>query len=110
MTYTDMTVLAGTIDDATLLVDKTTHFLAHSVMALLMVVAVVKTYQKSQSVAAAFVAGLGGAALWFVVMNPAIFRDGLGEEMTPGGSAKSAGAGNAVVQTYVSAPGRGEVR
>ncbi|WP_328898562.1 hypothetical protein OHR86_00085 [Streptomyces sp. NBC_00441] len=110
----DVMVLAGAVDDVDRLAQKVTTLLSGSVMLLMVVAAVVVTWAKSKSVVAAFVAALGGAALWFVVLNAPMFRDSVGDDLTPSSSSSSAvhgaGPGSAVVETYDLLPGRGEQR
>ncbi|MFB8087325.1 hypothetical protein [Streptomyces sp. NPDC055992] len=102
-------VMAGAIDDVDHLAQKATSLLSNSVMLLMLVAAVVVTWGKTKSVVSAFVAALGGAALWFVVLNAPMFRDSVGDDLTPSnGTVKGAGAGYAVVQNYDQTPGREE--
>ncbi|MCX0248005.1 hypothetical protein [Streptomyces drozdowiczii] len=112
--HADVMVLAGAVDDVDRLAQKVTTLLSGSVMLLMVVAAVVVTWAKSKSVVAAFVAALGGAALWFVVLNAPMFRDSVGDDLTPSSSSSSAvhGAGpeSAVVQSYAPSPDRGEQR
>ncbi|MEU2026930.1 hypothetical protein ABZ565_33055 [Streptomyces sp. NPDC016469] len=104
-------VLAGAIDDVDHLAQKATSLLSNSVMLLMLVAAVVVTWGKTKSVVSAFVAALGGAALWFVVLNAPMFRDSVGDDLTPSnGTVKGAGTGYAVVQTYDQSTGQGEQR
>ncbi|ROQ65207.1 hypothetical protein EDD95_8061 [Streptomyces sp. CEV 2-1] len=102
----DVMVLAGAIDDVDQLTQKATGVLTNSVMLFMVIAAVVVTWAKTKSVVSAFVAALGGAALWFVVLNAAMFRDSVGEDITPSsGTAKSAGPGYAVVRVIDPTPG-----
>lgn len=102
----DVMVLAGPIEDVDQLSQKLNALLAGSVMSLMVVASVVVTWRKTNSVVSAFVAFVGGAALWFAVMNAAVFRDSVGEDIAPGsGTAKSAGAMHAVVRVIEPADG-----
>ncbi|MFG3533044.1 hypothetical protein ACGF8B_41070 [Streptomyces sp. NPDC047917] len=95
----DVTVLAGAIDDVDQLTQKITGLLVGSVMSLMVVAAAVAAWAKTKSLVSAGVALVGGAALWFAVMNAAVFRDSVGEEIAPdSGTTKSAGAGYSVVR------------
>ncbi|MGY3056727.1 uncharacterized membrane protein YraQ (UPF0718 family) [Streptomyces sp. TE3672] len=99
MDVVDVTVLAGAIDDVNQLSQKINDLLVGSVMSLMVVTAVVAAWVKTKSVVSAGVALVGGVALWFAVMNAAVFRDSVGEDIAPdSGTAKSAGAGYSVVR------------
>ncbi|MER5358529.1 hypothetical protein [Streptomyces sp. NPDC002785] len=101
----DMTVLAGAIDDVDQLTQKITTLLVGSVMGLMVAASVAAAWAKTKSVLAGGVALIGAVALWFAVMNATVFRDSVGEDIAPGGSAKSAGANHAVVQVIEPADG-----
>ncbi|MGW2182696.1 hypothetical protein ACWCXX_32375 [Streptomyces sp. NPDC001732] len=95
----DVTVLAGAIDDVDQLTQRITGLLVGSVMSFMVVAAVVTAWAKTKSILAAGVALAGGVALWFAVMNAAVFRDSVGEDIAPNsGSVKNAGAVHAVVR------------
>ncbi|GAA1327314.1 hypothetical protein GCM10009647_065040 [Streptomyces sanglieri] len=102
----DMTVLAGAIDDVNQLSQKINDLLVGSVMSLMVVTAVVAAWAKTKSVVSAGVALVGGVALWFAVMNAAVFRDSVGEDIAPdSGTAKSAGTGYSVLRVIEPVPG-----
>ncbi|MFD0621888.1 hypothetical protein ACFQ2K_02830 [Streptomyces sanglieri] len=106
MDVVDVTVLAGAIDDVNQLSQKINDLLVGSVMSLMVVTAVVAAWVKTKSVVSAGVALVGGVALWFAVMNAAVFRDSVGEDIAPdSGTAKSAGAGYSVVRVIEPVPG-----
>ncbi|MFE3946742.1 hypothetical protein ACFXPV_33535 [Streptomyces sp. NPDC059118] len=95
----DMTVLAGPIEDVDQLSQKLNALMVGSVMSLMVVASVAAAWWKTRSVLAGAVAFVGATALWFAVMNAAVFRDSVGEDIAPGsGTAKSAGAIHAVVR------------
>ncbi|CAM5288760.1 hypothetical protein GCM10010329_81080 [Streptomyces spiroverticillatus] len=96
-------VLAATIDDATTLGNKIDKLLKFTVMSLMVTVSTIATWHKTKSIIAAGAAALGGLALWFVVINGVVFRDSVGEDLTPNGPAappgkNDQGAGTAVVR------------
>ncbi|MFG2631613.1 hypothetical protein [Streptomyces sp. NPDC048473] len=101
----DVTVLAGAIDDVDQLTQKATSLLVGSVMAFMLAASVAVTWAKTKSVVSAGAAFIGAVALWYAVMNAAVFRDSVGEDIAPSGSAESAGAGHAVVQVIEPAAG-----
>ncbi|MEV8486923.1 hypothetical protein AB0467_33585 [Streptomyces sp. NPDC052095] len=106
MDVVDVTVLAGAIDDVDQLTQKITDLLVGSVMGLMVAAAVVAAWAKTKSVLAAGVALVGGVALWFAVMNAAVFRDSVGEDIVPdSGTAKSAGASYSAVRVIEPVPG-----
>ncbi|WP_328512796.1 hypothetical protein OG842_44965 (plasmid) [Streptomyces sp. NBC_00376] len=105
MDVVDVTVLAGAIDDVDQLTQKITGVLVGSVMSFMVVASVAVTWAKTKSVLSAGVALVGAAALWFAVMNAAVFRDSVGEDIAPSSSTKSAGAGHAVVRVIEPVPG-----
>ncbi|ASY36985.1 MULTISPECIES: hypothetical protein [unclassified Streptomyces] len=78
-------LLAGALDDAGNLGNELNKLLMTVVMGLGVTLATIATWRTTKSVIAAFVATLGGVALWYVVTHAAAFRDSIGEDIAPGG-------------------------
>lgn len=104
---TDLLVLASPIDDAETLGTRLDKLLKFTVMSLMVTVSVILEWRRSKSVISAGAAALGGFALWYVVINGVVFRDSVGEDLTPGGPAAPGKADKALERVAV--PGSGQV-
>ncbi|MEV0888537.1 hypothetical protein AB0J03_32610 [Streptomyces microflavus] len=80
---TDLVALAGAIEDVDALGKQLNAVLIGTVMALMLTGSVVLTWKATKSILAAGATFVGGAALWFLVMNAALFRDSVGENLKP---------------------------
>ncbi|WP_432091438.1 hypothetical protein [Streptomyces sp. NRRL F-5630] len=78
-------LLAGALDDAANLGNDLNKLLITVVMGLGVTLATIVAWRTTKSIVAAFMAALGGVALWYVVSNAAAFRDSIGEDIAPGG-------------------------
>ncbi|MFJ8848399.1 hypothetical protein ACIRFF_36560 [Streptomyces cyaneofuscatus] len=80
---TDLVALAGAIEDVDSLGKQLNAVMMGTVMALMVTGSVILTWKSTRSILAAVAAFFGGAALWFMVMNAALFRDSVGENLKP---------------------------
>jgi hypothetical protein len=101
---TDLVTLAGAIADVDSLGKSLNTLLITTVMSLMVSVAVIKTWKSTNSIVAAFMAFVGAAALWFLVMNATVFRDSVGEDLKPSNASTS------VVRVVVTGSDDGPVR
>ncbi|MFJ2937980.1 hypothetical protein ACIO8G_35125 [Streptomyces sp. NPDC087219] len=106
----NLVVLADVVADVDGLGERIRNLLTGTVMSLMLVVSVIVTWKKTNSVLAAGAAFLGAAALWFAVLNAIVFRDSVGETIKPGGGVAppvTEGRGPAVVRVVESAAASG---
>lgn len=79
----ELLVMAGTIDDATEISKDINALLIHGVMALFVTGGTLAAYKASKSWLAAGTAFIAGVACWYGVANATVFRDKVGEDLTP---------------------------
>ena len=73
----ELVVLADALTDAEGLGARFQDLLVGTVMSLMVVLSVITTWRQTKSILAALGAFLGGAALWYAVMNAVVFRDSI---------------------------------
>lgn len=77
-------VVAGAIEDVSELSKQLDTVLKQSVLSLACTAFVIWTWWKTKRAGATFIAAIAAAAIWYAVMNMAIFRDKLGEDLAQG--------------------------
>lgn len=83
--------MAGAISDANSIVSQLKTFFLVGVLGLMYVVSIAFVWGQTKSVLKAGVAAIGGAVVLAVVVNMAVLRDKIGEDIkNPGGTAAPA--------------------
>lgn len=83
--------MAGAISDATTLVTQLKTFFLVGVLGLMYVVSIAFVWGQTKSVLKAGVAAIGGAVVLAIVVNMAVLRDKIGDDIkNPGGTAAPA--------------------